>query len=98
MSRTTSLSSTMRMQRPVSIVRLLLCLGALDPGRHVLVFFCILPPLAPRCLTSVWYMAGIYLTRDWRPARASGIVMLDRHAPAAATTQLIAPPLLIAPQ
>src|SRR5215813_7974088 len=93
MSRTTSLSSTMRMQRAVSIGRLLLCLGALDPGRHVLVFLCILPPLPPRCLTAVWSLADISLTCDWRPARAWGIVRCHQRALAAATTRLVAPPL-----
>src|ERR1043166_4367458 len=84
----------MRMQRAVSIVRLLLCLGALGPGHRVLVLLCILSLLAPRCLTSVWYIAGIYLTRDWRPVRASGIVMLDQRGLAVATTRLVAPPLI----
>src|SRR5215510_3165134 len=98
MSRTASLSSTMRMQRSVSIARLLLCLDALSPGYHVLVLVCILPLLGPRYLTSVWYMAGIYLTRAWRPACALGIIMLDQRALAAATTRLVAPPLTLSPQ
>src|SRR5262249_25984138 len=54
---------------------------------------CILPPLPPRCLTSVWYMQGISRPRAGRPPGILVFVMLDRRAPAAPPAGLAPPPL-----